>query len=64
MTKQVFDQRVTKAEVAQAALHAAEAQDKIPRSGDRVEGKIIRSPCARRNGPVSKTDPGGRYERT
>ncbi len=37
MTKQVFDQRVTKAEVAQAALHAAEAQDMIPRSGDRVE---------------------------
>jgi hypothetical protein len=37
MTKQVFDQRVTKAEVAQAALYAAEAQDKIPRSGDRVE---------------------------
>src|SRR6476659_4845718 len=37
MTKQVFDQRVTKAEVAEAALHAAEAQDKIPRSGDRVE---------------------------
>src|SRR5215467_3345027 len=26
MTKQVFDQRVTKAEVAEAALHAAEAQ--------------------------------------
>ena len=43
MTKQVFDQRVTKAEVAEAALHGAEAQDEIPRSGDRVEGKIIRS---------------------
>jgi HlyD family secretion protein len=32
MTKQVFDQRVTKAEVAEAALHAAEAQDEAAQS--------------------------------
>jgi HlyD family secretion protein len=32
MTKQMFDQRVTKAEVAQAALHAAEAQDEAAQS--------------------------------
>ena len=32
MTKQVFDQRVTKAEVAQAALHAAEAQHEAAQS--------------------------------
>jgi HlyD family secretion protein len=32
MTKQVFDQRVTKAEVAEAALHAAEAQREAARS--------------------------------
>ena len=32
MTKQVFDQRVTKAEVAEAALHPAEAQDEAAQS--------------------------------
>src|SRR6516165_35420 len=32
MTKQVFDQRVTKAEVAEAALHAAEAQHEAAQS--------------------------------
>jgi HlyD family secretion protein len=32
MTKQVFDQRVTKAEVAEAALHAAEAQREAAQS--------------------------------
>jgi HlyD family secretion protein len=32
MSKQVFDQRVTKAEVAEAALHAAEAQREAARS--------------------------------
>src|SRR5262249_46829104 len=32
MTKQVFDQRVTKAEVAEAALNAAEAQDEAAQS--------------------------------
>src|SRR5262245_26763255 len=32
MTKQVFDQRVTKAQVAEAALHAAEAQQEAAQS--------------------------------
>src|SRR5262245_2839760 len=43
LTKQVFDQRVTKAEVAEAALHAAEAQREAAQSAiDSADAEVER----------------------
>jgi Biotin-lipoyl like len=62
MTKQVFDQRVTKAEVAEAALHAVRTRSPVQVMALRARSCDLHA--REETDLLSKTDSGGRYERT